>query len=54
MGLKVCPDIFKTTSILIIVRDSNVRVFLLFINCSDFFSCSAAANGFWRLAFRFD
>jgi hypothetical protein len=30
-GLRVCPGVFKTTIILIIVRDSSIRIFLLFI-----------------------
>src|ERR1017187_9023540 len=30
-GLRVCPGVFKTTIILIIVRASSIRTFLLFI-----------------------
>jgi hypothetical protein len=28
----VCPEVFKTTSMLMTVRDSSIRTFLLFIN----------------------
>jgi hypothetical protein len=41
-GLRVCPGTFKTTIILIIIRDSSVHTFLLFINFSALlfvFSC---------------
>ena len=30
-GLRVCPGVFKTTIMLMTVRDSSVRIFLLFI-----------------------
>jgi len=33
-GLRVCPGIFKTAIMLMIIRDSSIRAFLLFINCS--------------------
>src|ERR1035437_9032352 len=41
-GLRVCPGTFKTKIILIIIRDSSVHTFLLFINFSALlfvFSC---------------
>ena len=33
-GLRVCAGMFKTTIMLMSVRDSSVRVFVCFINCS--------------------
>ena len=49
----VCPGLFKTTTILIIVRDSSIRTFLLFINFSVLFFCLCvvAADGFCHSAF---
>ena len=33
-GLRVCPGTLKTAIMLMIIRDSSIRAFVLFINCS--------------------
>ena len=39
-GLSVCAGVFKTTSILIMVRDRSVRIILFFIYVSVWLSAS--------------
>jgi hypothetical protein len=33
-GVRICPEIFKTTIMLMTARDSSARIFLLFIDFS--------------------
>lgn len=51
-GLRVCPGTFKTTIMLIIVSDSSIRTFLIFINFSGLLFVFGRANGFCHSAFR--
>ena len=41
-GLEVCPDRFKTTIMLIMARDSSVRMILFFIYVSIWLQLTAA------------